>query len=166
MISDSKSHDTAARLESRADSTVGLIMKLFCFTLVQTRVPAAEGCILSVSWSLKPFSQTTHVLKIINYSSIAKVVAECLPAATWVRAISKPLSSRSELPEAKSNSKPELATLNYVNRHKRRQNTVHWLELIYTIKEVWSSRWRDRYESRCVWRQRYVLYLKVEVDLS
>lgn len=48
MISDSKSHYTAARLESRADSTVGLIMNLFCFTLVQTRVPAAEGCVFMV----------------------------------------------------------------------------------------------------------------------
>ena len=58
IISDSR-NDTTPHLEARASSTAGLIMRLFCFTLVRIRVPVAERYILSVSGSFKPFTQTT-----------------------------------------------------------------------------------------------------------
>lgn len=74
IISDSR-NGTTPHLEARASSTAGLIMRLFCFTLVRIRVPVAERYILSVSGSFKPFTQTTLSPTIINHSSIAKVVA-------------------------------------------------------------------------------------------
>lgn len=81
IISDSK-NGTTTHWEARASSTVGLIMRLFCFTLVRISVPVAERYILSVSGSFRPFTQTTLSPTIINYSSIAKVVAGCLSATT------------------------------------------------------------------------------------
>lgn len=144
-------------------SAVGLIMKLFCFTLV----PVAEWHFPSVSWSLKPFMHTTHV-PTINHGRIIEAVAGvylCHNAA-WVRAACKQRSRRSEPPLAKSNSKPERATSGHFKRHKRRQNTVHWLEWTDTIKEVWATRRGGRNGSGSIWRQHYVLYLEVKVNLS